>query len=156
MSYSLQVANGDLVFNGTSLSTVSGAQKLVQDMTCGILEPMGTDDMHPTYGAVIDGGTLPDGTYQQGIIGNANDEYAAQFVSSEINRVASNLQQAQAVRNQNDLATYGRSTLTPDETLQSLGDVSITTAQNQMLVSVDLQTGSGPVSVAIPATTTGY
>lgn len=155
MSYSLQVANGDLVFNGTSLATVSGAQKLVQDMTCGILEPMGTDDMHPTYGTVIDGGYLPDGTYQEGIIGELNGQYAANFVSSEISRVASNLQQAQVVRNHNDLATYGRSTLTPDETLVSLGDVAITTAQNQMLVSVDLQTGSGPVSVAVPTTQTG-
>lgn len=153
MSYSLQVSNGDLVFNGTSLATVQGTQKLVQDMTCGILEPMGTDDMHPTYGSVIDGGTLPDGTYQNGIIGELNNQYAANFVSSEINRVASNYQQAQAARNQDDLATYGKSTLTPDETLLSLGAVDITEVQNQMLVAVDLETGTGPVTVAVPATT---
>lgn len=153
MSWSLQVSHGDLVFNGTSLATVEGTQKLVQDMTCGILEPMGTDNMHPTYGSVIDGGTLPDGTYQEGIIGDPNDQYAANFVSSEINRVASNLQQTQAVRNQNDLATYGRSTLTPSETLAALGDVQMTAAQNQLLVAVELETGTGPVSVAIPANT---
>lgn len=152
MSYSLQVSNGDLVFNGTSLATVSGAAKLVQDMTCGILEPMGTDDLHPTYGSVIDGGTLPDGSYQTGIIGETNNQYAASFVSSEIQRIASNLQQAQVLRNHNDLATYGRSTLSPDETLVSLGDIAIDAVQNQMLVSVDLETGSGPVSLAVPTT----
>lgn len=150
MSWSLEIDNGDLVFGGNGIATVTGAHKLTQDLRCAILEPMGIDDLHPTYGSVIDGGMLPDGTYQDGIIGGTNDAYAASFVQSELQRIGSNYQQAQTVRNQNDMTVYGRSTLTPDEVLLALENVQVTAIQNQMMVTVDLQTGSGPLSTSVP------
>lgn len=152
MSWSLEISNGDLTFAGAGMGTVQGAQKLVQDLSCAVLEPMGNDTMHPSFGSTIDGGTMPDGTYVQGIIGQANDSYAAAYVEGDLTRIAQQYQSQQQARYQQDVATYGKGTITADEALLSLESVTAAAVQNQLLVSATLQTGTGAQPIAIPMT----
>ena len=64
MTWSLAVVNGDLSFAGPGgYATVSGQNKLIQDLKNWLLEPRGTDPIHPGYGCTLDGGMLPDGTF---------------------------------------------------------------------------------------------
>jgi hypothetical protein len=152
MSWSLQLSNGDLSFGSSGLNTVSGAQKLVQDLGCDILEPMGTDPMHPEFGSIIDGSVDANGNYQPGLIGQTNDPQIDTQVGSEIQRICLNYQQSQVARNRADIAVYGKSTLTADEALLALLGVSVTQVQDQALVTANIQTGAGGLPLTIPFT----
>jgi hypothetical protein len=149
MSWSLQIINGDLSFNGASMNIVQGGEKLVQDLACCVLEPMGTDDMHPTFGSTIGGGINPDGTYNPGVIGGPNDNAAGTFVNGEITRIAVQYQAQQSARFAGDVATYGKGTITADEALLSLGSVNSTANQNVMIVQADLETGTGSTAISL-------
>jgi hypothetical protein len=150
MSWSLRIAHGDLGFNGHQMTTVEGGEKIVQDLGSCVLEPMGTDDMHPSFGSLIAGGIQSDGTYNEGIIGQPNDAYAASFVDAEIQRIITQYQAQQADRHGRDIATYGRSTLTASEVVLTVQQIAATAAQNQLLVTANLQTGTGDLPLDVP------
>jgi hypothetical protein len=152
MSWSFQINNGDLQIGSGGLNTVSGTAKLVQDLTCDLLEPEGTDPLHPGYGSVIDGGTDSNGNYVQGIIGDPNDSTAATFVGQEVQRIMTSYQQSQITRNQSDIAVYGASTLTADEALLAVISVNVSQVQDQALVTANIQTGTGSLPLTVPFT----
>jgi hypothetical protein len=150
MSWSFQINNGDLQIGSNGLNTVSDTAKLVQDLTCDLLEPEGTDPLHPGYGSVIDGGTDSAGNYVQGIIGDPNDSTAATFVGQEVQRIMTNYQQSQINRNQADIAVYGASTLTAAEALLAISAITVTQVQDQALVIANIQTGTGSLPLTVP------
>lgn len=152
MSWSLSVTNGDLSIGSSGLNVVTGGAKLTQDLACDILEPMGNDPLHPTFGSVIDGGTDANGNAIPGVIGDANDPSAATFVGAEIQRICRAYQAQQIARNQADVATYGKSTLTADEALLAIQSIQITQAQDNMMVACNLQTGTGGLALNVPIT----
>jgi hypothetical protein len=143
MSWSLQISDGDLSFGGTGMNTVQGGAKLVQDLRACLLEPMGTDPLHPRSGSVIDGGVDANGRWQQGVIGGPNNDVASAFVSAEIQRIVKNYQASQVARNNADLATYGRSTLTSGEALLAVNNIDIQLLETAMQINVSLTTGTG-------------
>ena len=153
MSWSLQIANGDLAFNGADMTTVQGSQKLVQDLACCILEPMGNDPLHPGYGSLIDGGIGTDGSYTSGVIGAPNDTRAGNFVVSEINRICTQYQSQQQARYKADVATYGKSTISASEALLGVESITATASQDHLNVGATLQTGSGdqPITLSVPS-----
>lgn len=150
MSWSLLIANGDIAFNGRDMTQVEGAQKVVQDLACCILEPMGTDDMHPYFGSLIDGGTAPDGTFNSGVIGEPNNNFTATYVGVEIERICHQYQAQQKDRYTADVAVYGRSTITASEALLNVQTVVATSAQDHLLIHATLDTGSGEVPLILP------
>jgi hypothetical protein len=153
MSYSLMIANSDLSFNGTSLDTVDGSNKLVQDLMCCVLEPMGTDQMYPSFGSLIDGGIDPNGDVISGVIGTPNDGVAAALVSSEIQRICAAYQAQQQARYSNDVQTYGKSTITASEALLSVNGVTATQTTDVMSINATLSTGTGNLPVTLPVST---
>jgi hypothetical protein len=140
MSWSLQLRNGDLVLGGTSLAQVSGAQKMVQDLRCTILERMGTDDLHPWFGSLIDGG-IQEGVQQPSLIGEHDWQVASLTVQSEIRRIITQYQDMQIKRIENDRITYGASSLNPDEVLLGIQNIQIFQAEDRMMVKIALLTG---------------
>lgn len=151
MSWSLQLRNGDLALDGARLGQVTGSQKLVQDLRCALLEPRGTDDLHPLFGSMIDGGRDESGRYVPSVIGEDDWERAELQIYSEIQRIVSEHQQRQIIRSQQDRRVYGESTLSMGELLVSLVDVSMTRAQDMLMVHVTLRNGDGSTTqVDIP------
>jgi hypothetical protein len=150
MTWSLLIANGDLSFNGASMDIVQGGDKLVQDLACCILEPMGTDGLHPTFGSTIGGGINADGSYNAGVIGQPNDAVAATYVQGEVTRIVAQYQAQQQQRFQADVAVYGKGTITADEALLSVGGISAVGAQTTLQVSAQLETGTGNVPISLP------
>lgn len=144
------IANGDLSFNGTDMNVVTGSSKLVQDLMCCVLEPMGNDDMHPTYGSLIDGGIDQNGNQVPGVIGTPNDAYAASYVDTEITRICQAYQLQQQTRYANDIATYGTSTITASEALLSVDGVVAQASQDHLLVTASLETGTGDLAISLP------
>lgn len=150
MSWSLQISNGDLTIGPSGLNTVTGSSKLVQDLTCALLEPMGNDSMHPTYGSLLDGGTDSSGNTFAGFIGQLNNDQNDTLIAAEVQRICQAYQQAQIARNSSDVATYGKSTLLADEALLSVGGLSVQRAQDQVLITTILQTGVGSLPLNVP------
>lgn len=153
MSWSLQIQNGDLAFGSNGFATVNGGQKLIQDLRCAVLEPAGDDPMHPTFGSVIDGGVDSNGITQSGVIGEPNDSASATFVGAEIQRVCRAYQSQQIARNSSDVSIYGKSTLTADEALLEIGQITVNQTTDHILITTQLQTGSGSLPLAIPFST---
>lgn len=143
MSWSLQLRNGDLATSGARLGQVTGGTKLVQDLRCALLERRGTDDMHPTFGSLIDGGRDEFGNEVDSIIGSSNWQRIAMRVEGEIRRICAEHQQRQVDRAQDDRLRFGESTLTNDELLVKVESVQMSQAQDTLWVSVVLSTGAG-------------
>lgn len=141
MSWSLQLQNGDLTLNQASYGTVTGEAKLVQDLRCYILEEMGTDDMHPDYGAVLNGGTLSDGTTAPGFIGLVNDDFTQLQIESELQRIIQNYQNLQLARAKDDRLVYGKTSLTRNEILMS-ADFNFSTSLDKLTVNLTLTTAA--------------
>lgn len=152
MSYSLMIANGDLSFNGDSFDVVQGSDKLIQDLACCVLEPMGTDQMNPEFGSLIDGGTDTTGTVVAGVIGAPNDNAAQAFVISEIQRICAAEQATQQARYSADVQTYGKSTIIASEALLAVSNVSATSTTDTLAISATLTTGTGDLPVTLPVT----
>src|SRR5437868_3509816 len=115
MSWSLRVSNGDLVLEGGKLGTVTGSAKLLQDFRHYLLERMGDDPLHPSYGSLIDGGRLTNGQIVPSPIGGVNWKMITLELESEIRRIAAAYQNMQLQRAKNDSTYYGKSTLTAAE-----------------------------------------
>lgn len=136
MTWSLRISNGDFVVTSAHLGTVTAQQKLLQDFRCAILEQMGTDNLHPDYGSLIDGGINSSGEVVSGVIGNINVDEVTMIIESEISRIARYMQRAQLARAKSDKLTYGRATLVPQEVLLSLN--GITFEQREDLLNVTI------------------
>jgi hypothetical protein len=151
MSWSLELRNGDLSLGGTRLGSVTGGQKLVQDLRCAFLEPRGWDDIHPSYGSLLDGGLDDNGIQVDSVIGTNNWERIALRVEGEIRRICALYQQSQVDRARADRYTYGESTLAPNELLIRVSSVQMYQAQDTLLAHVTLETGIGDtVEIDIP------
>jgi hypothetical protein len=150
MSWSLQLRGGDLVTDGASFGTTTGAGKLVQDLRCAILERMGTDEDHPWFGSLIDGGRL-NGVEQTSLIATGNWDMAILAVEGEIRRIVDLYQKQQIARSERDRSSYGKPTLTPSELLMGVGNIEFFQAQDNLLCRVTLITGANDeMKISIP------
>lgn len=149
MSWSLRLTDGDFALSGSQFDTVNDFDKLAQDLRCCVLEKMGTDDMHPAFGSLINGGVTPDGTRVSGALGLFGTQ-AAQQVQAEIQRICANYQSQQLARAKDDRTTYNRVSLTPGEVLLSITDIQLKQNQDSLDVLVKLSTATGEdVSIAL-------
>lgn len=150
MSFSLLIEHGDLILEGTSLATVSGTRKMTQDIGCEILTPMGTDEAHPDFGSLLEGGINPEGNYVEGVIGDVDWNRVGLVVQAEIQRITNEYQRQQISRNQEDGAVYGKPTITPDELLVSVDNIELTQAEDNLLVVITITTGRGSLKLNVP------
>lgn len=136
MSESLQIRHGDLALEGNSYATVKGAQKMVQDLRCGLLTPLEFFEEYPEYGSILTTAV------NDQIIGNRDWNAAASLIRSEISRVCADYQRQQISRNQFDSARYGRPTISADEMLLEVEGIKFQQAEDKMLVSVKIKIGN--------------
>lgn len=123
------------------LGVVRGGHKLVQDFRCALLESMGNDDLHPTWGSTLDGGIGPQGEYIAGVIGLADRQAARAQIENEIRRIGAQLQERQLQRLKRERLSYNKVTLTASEILVSITDIRMVQAADSLFVTVTLQTG---------------
>lgn len=103
MTYSLMLSDGKLQTVGSDMQTVSGRQKLLQDLDCWFRENYRVDHHHPSYGSVLDS-----------YIGGVVNEETAFLVRTEVIRVLTNYQQLQIKRFQENPEIYSRGELIQD------------------------------------------
>lgn len=127
MSLSLKVVNGDLSITAGTFDTVSGQDKLKQDLTLWLTERYRDDRFHPTYGSILDG-------YIGGVI-NASDTVVR--VQSEVLRVLSNYQQIQLARFKESPNKFQ-----PSELLQQVNGVDVSLSYDKVVVLVRMTTAA--------------
>ncbi len=146
MSWSLKIRNGDLAIDGGTYGTVTGPEKLVQDLRCWILEEQGNDVMHPDYGSLIQGGMSPSGVPVPSPLGNTFSAEDLLRIESEVRRVIMAYQAQQRDRISVDTVRYnGKNTMSPGEILLSIKNISIIQNIDTALCYVTLVTGNGDV-----------
>jgi hypothetical protein len=150
MSWSLQLVNGDLFLQGGSLSTVTGSAKLVQDLSCWLLQPLGANSLHTSYGSILEYGVDENGNYYPGLIGSPNNATSIAQIEAEIKRVCSSYQTQQINRNNSDVQIYGASTLTLGEALLGVNNISASSQNDIENIEVTLETGSGAIVIDLP------
>lgn len=156
MTWSLAIANGDLVLSNSDYSVVTGEQKLIQDLTCYLLENMGTDPNHPDYGSLLDGGMDGSGTIYQSMLGLPNGNVISEaLIQGELQRVLLAYQNMQIQRAKSDKLQYGKTTFTLGEVLLSVDSVTFTPISDTLIVSIGITTGNGSsVALSVPLTPT--
>lgn len=145
MSYSFHIKNGDLNLGGPGgLATVTGSQKVVQDLKHWILEQRGTDPMHPEYGSTLDGEMLPDGNFQDSFIGTTIDAFQILNIEAELRRVLAAYQQQQLERLRFETQAYnGKHTFAPGEIVSSIDDVVVQQFGDILVAKISITVSNG-------------
>lgn len=143
MSWSFNIETGDLSFvsNMSGAAVVTGQQKTFQDLKSALLEQMGSDPMHPEYGSLLDGGVLPNGTIVDSFIGR--DETYIYKIQEEIARVIQFFNERQSTRINSDLATFGKSTVSDSEIVESIESITNQTFGDKLVIQVHLLMRNG-------------
>ncbi len=145
MSWSFQIRNGDLNFDGPGgFATVTGTQKLLQDIKCALLTPQGTDPSHPGFGSIVQGGITADGVEVPTMIGSLVTPELRLDLESEIRRILHTIQAQQLDRLTRESVIYGgRNTFSQGEILASVDNVVINQVGDTLLVRIVFTTGNG-------------
>lgn len=142
MTWSLALQDGDLALNNNGLSIVTGESKLLQDLTTYLLTPLGSNDAHPDFGSLLNGGQ-DNGTIYQAIYNEISDPTVQDQVISEIQRVITAYQAMQLARAKADQAAYGKTTLSKGEVLLSVDSIDGSVQDVTVNVSIGLTTADG-------------
>ena len=134
--YQLQVANGDMVIKGDGkASTVSGAQRIAQDLSCWLLEPLKTDKLYPAFGSDL--GSR---------IGSIISDETILAVKVEVTRVVNNYianQQSQINSAKASDATDLINAWNSDDIISTINSITVTTVADAVEVVVQLTTVGG-------------
>ena len=145
MSWSLHVKNGDLNPSGPGgLAVVTGTQKVFQDLKHWLLEPRGTDAMHPEFGSSLDGGRNLDGTVIGTNIGEVMDRERVMDIEAEIRRIlyAYMQQQVERIRRES-IELRGKNTLTAGELVAAVERLDVLPIHDVVLARVYLRVQAG-------------
>jgi hypothetical protein len=145
MTYSLNIRNGDLNLGGPKgVATVTGVEKLLQDLRQRLLEPVGTDPMNPDFGSSLDGGISVDGVE---IITNIGGQFTGETkanIEAEILRCLQAHQQMQAARIRQQQDRYGGKTFfTEREILYRIDSIDSQQMVDTLVVKVVMTTAAG-------------
>lgn len=158
MSKSLSLINGDLAVGaGRAFQTVSGREKLKQDLMLWVLEKVGTDPATPTYGNKLDGGQI-DNTIIPTFIGQIVNEQTIMAIQSEVVDLVQRYQSMQYEKMRQETIQYGGpNTLEAGEVIDRISSVQ-TKSMNGTTVLVQMQvttlTGT-ELKLTIPVTAGG-
>lgn len=138
MSYSLAIANGDLVQQGSSLGLVFGINKLKQDLSCWLQESYGGDRFHVNMGSIL-----------QEFIGNILNQSTRVEVQAEVLRVLQNYQVMQLKRFKENPEKMSAS-----ELLVSVDGIITSASYDSIRVTVKLRNGSNQFTTIKVVTST--
>lgn len=129
---SLRVREGDLVVTAGAAEAVAGVDKLVQDLSLWLQEPIGTGFTTPNFGS-----TLP------GLIGSGSPDAAALEIRSEVVRVLGIYQAYQYERIKAAKANGRLHAFSRREILNRVLNVEARAVGNAVYVMAQIETGAG-------------
>lgn len=125
----LALQNGDLVLGQGGYATVSGANKVRQDLSCALREPIGTDRFHRAWGSTL-----------QSYIGDAINQDALTMIESEVYRVVQNYMVTRAALLQQEYLDNLRPNFGAGEIISGITGVDLQQREDRCYVRVSLTT----------------
>lgn len=138
----LEVENGDLVLANGSFSTVTGPDKVSQDIEIAVLTPYGSDRFHPRYGSIF-----------SSYIGSPSNPSTATFIQAEMLRVIKNYMAVQLSKVKAAAQAGLASPFSQGELVASAGAINVQQQLDQFQVTASVNTTSG-AQVNVSTTTT--
>lgn len=139
-----RVTDGDLDINRSKrVDMVQGRDKLVQDLTLWLLEPLGIGFTTPNFGALLNGVDVgPTGRRSSHMIGRPLDDQRANEVESEVDRIlnlyqANQIQKIRRAQVEGKLYLYRRT-----EILDSIDQVASSIDRDRMNIKASITTGA--------------
>lgn len=149
MSKSLALIAGDLNVTGRHYDTVRGKAKLIQDLTCFLIERTETDPATPDFGSQFE---------TDAYIGNVYTDILATEARADIQELLQNYQSSQLEKIKNETIQYnGLNTLEDGEVIESIDSVQSTFSGTTLIVRVSLTVLSGEtIKIDVPIDTYVY
>lgn len=146
MSKSLAIVNGDLAIGpGRKFESVSGRDKLLQDLKLWVLEKIGTDPATPGYGSRLDGG-IEDGTNVPSFIGRIAQDQTVMEIRSEIIDLIIRFQAMQYDSIRAETIRYGgHNTMSADQVVSTIESVDIKFVGTMVIAQVKIGTLDGTI-----------
>lgn len=130
--YTLSLRNGDLsVGSGGILDTVSGTAMLSQELGSWIMEPLGSDPFHTTYGSSI-----------HETIGSGIDNYTASSIERAVSDTVQAYLEYQGSRIRSEMLS-GRNPYKPSDIVTSVDGIDVSVDRDTVTVKVSVSTASG-------------
>lgn len=134
MTFSLAIANGDLVTNGSQLAIVYGTDKLKQDLTLWLAERFGIDRFHPAMGSNF-----------QNYIGGVISQNTRAMIYSEAMRVLDNYQKIQYQKLREAPSLFSQT-----ELLWSINEINVGVGFDAVGVGINVSNGvQEPMAIAV-------
>jgi len=141
----IAVSNGDIQLNGGKIIFAQASQKLVQDITRWLEEPIGTGYTTPGFGSTL-----------IQLIGQAQDSTAITTVQNEIARVLQLYQGQQILYLQNSQSTAQLAKWNRSEIIQTVNSISATIQGNAIVASIVLTTlNNNPININVSIDNSG-
>lgn len=146
MSKSLSIASGDLSVTGRHYDTVSGKDKLIQDLRCALIEQVGTDPATPEFGSRFE---------TDDYLGQIYSETLAESAVIDVMTILQTYQQAQLTKIQQETVIYnGLNTFDAEEVIDTIDSVDSVFSGDTLVVRVQLTTIAGnQVKIDVPVDT---
>lgn len=133
--YGLKIADGDIAVRGDGdVTQVSGGERLSQEMSCWLLEPLGADPMYPKFGSDL-------ATH----VGKPMTADEMSSVSGEVARVAGNYvaYQQTLIANTTGTASQVADVWKDDDVVRSVSSIGVSSVTDTCSVRITLETGGG-------------
>ena len=132
----LKITDGDLALQGNGdVIQISGAERIAQELSCWLLEPLGSDRLYTGFGSDI-----------SDQIGTIIDSDALLAVKTEVVRVVKNYiayQQNQIKNAKADNLTDFVNAWNKDDIISTINSISVTSGSTAVTVVVSLTTAGG-------------
>lgn len=125
----LALQNGDLVLGQGGFATVRGPNKVRQDLSCALREPIGTDRFHRAWGSTL-----------QSYIGDAVGPDTLTMIESEVYRVVQNYMVTRAGLLQQEYIDNLRPNFDAGEIISAITGVDVQQQEDRCHVRVSLTT----------------
>jgi len=128
----ITVSGGDIQLSGGKLQFVVGSNKLVQDLTLWLQEPIGTGYTTPGFGSSL-----------LSMIGGSQSKSTTSKIQSEIARVLQLYQGQQTISLQNAQNSAQLSYWNKSEIIQSINTITVSVQNSSISANVDITTLAG-------------
>lgn len=134
------ITGGDVSISNGSFTTITGAEKVSQDIEVAVLTPYASNRFHPRYGSVFDN-----------LIGTPANPGTNALIQNELSRVIQNYIKVQVAKMQAAANANAANPYSQAEIVSAIGPIGVTQNLNQFTVSGSVTTLAGS---QIPVSTT--
>lgn len=132
MSKSLAITTGDLSITGRHYDTVSGKDKLIQDLRCALIEEVGTDPATPDFGSRFE---------TDDYLGQAYTEILAEEARQDVMTILQSYQAAQLAKLQDETIAYnGLNTFSEGEVIETIDSIDSIFSGDTLIIRVTITT----------------